>query len=197
MLIPPVPEGLYYMMRTPIRLIALSVTCLLASCVTAYQPDGISGGYSDKVLAGNTVQVTFRGNRLTTPETVHSFLLRRCAEVTLQDGYNYFGVIREETPNEGTTDNFGSKVGTATIQMYQGKPQGDAHVYDASLLLRKLLADEGESEEPQAADLAGSGAMPPPIPGAGIPSNNVAAASSLPLANPNALSNQPVLFEHW
>ncbi len=189
-------------MRTPIGLIALSATCLLAaSCVTAYQPEGISGGYSDKVLAGNTVQVTFRGNRLTTPETVHSFLLRRCAEVTLQDGYNYFGVVHEETPNEGTTDNFGSKVGTATIEMYQGKPQGDAHVYDASLLLRKLLADQGESEEPLAADLASTGAMPPPIPGAGIPSNNVAngtaASASLPLANPNALSNQPVLFEHW
>jgi len=187
-------------MRT-ISLIALSATCLLASCVTAYQPDGISGGYSDKVLTGNTVQVTFRGNRLTPPETVHSFLLRRCAEVTLQDGYNYFAVVHEETPNEGNTDNFGSKFGTATIQMYQGKPQGEARAYDASLLLRKLLADQGESEEPLAADLASAGAMPPPIPGAGVPSNKPAsgnaASASLPMANPNALTNQPVLFEHW
>jgi hypothetical protein len=184
------------MMRTPIGLIALSATCLLASCVTAYQPDGISGGYSDKVLAGNTVQVTFRGNRITTPETVHAFLLRRCAEVTLQDGYNYFRVVHEETPNEKNTDNFGSKVATATIQMYQGKPQEEARVHDASLLLRKLLADEGESEEPLAADLASTGAMPPPIPGAGIANGN-APSASLPMANPNALTNQPVLFEHW
>jgi hypothetical protein len=182
------------MMRT-ISLIALSATCLLASCVTAYQPDGFSGGYSDKVLAGNTVQVTFRGNRLTSPETVHSFLLRRCAEVTLQDGYNYFGLVHEDTPNEGNTDNFGSRVGTATIQMYQGRPQGEGRVYDASLLLRKLLADQGESEEPLAADLASTGAMPPPIPGAGVA--NGSATSPLPPANPNALTNQPVLFEHW
>jgi hypothetical protein len=188
------------MMRTPIRLIALSATCLLAaSCVTAYQPEGISGGYSDKVLAGNTAQVTFRGNRITTPETVHSFLLRRCAEVTLQDGYSYFGVVHEEAPSEGNTDNFGSRVGTATIQMYQSKPQSEARVYDASLLLRKLLADQGESEEPLAADLASTGAMPPPIPGAGIPSDSVANGNARPLprANPNALTNQPVLFEHW
>jgi hypothetical protein len=185
-------------MRT-IRLIALSATCLLASCATAYQPDGVSGGYSDKVLAGNTVQVTFRGNLLTPPETVHSFLLRRCAEVTLQDGYNYFGVVHEETPNEGNTDNFGSRVGTATIQMYQGKPQGDARAYDASLLLRKILANQGESEEPLAADLAIAGAMPPPIPGAGVANGTAASPSTspLPLANPNALTNQPVLFEHW
>ena len=201
MLIAPVLEGVYIMRRS-IGLIALSATCLLvASCVTAYQPEGISGGYSDKVLAGNTVQVTFRGNRLTTPDTVHSFLLRRCAEVTLQDGYSYFGVIHEEAPNEANTDNFGSRVGTATIQMYQSKPQSEARVYDASLLLRKLLADQGESEEPLAADLASTGAMPPPIPGAGIPSDGVAsgngASRPLPLPNPNALSNQPVLFEHW
>jgi hypothetical protein len=188
------------MMRIPICLIALSATCMLAaSCGTAYQPEGISGGYSDKVLAGNTVQVTFRGNKLTTADEVHSFLLRRCAEVTLQDGYSYFGVIHEEAPNEGNTDNFGSKVSTATIQMYQSQPQGEARVYDASLLMRKLLADQGESEEPLAADLASTGAMPPPIPGPGIPSNSVANANPgpLPLANPNALTNQPVLFEHW
>jgi len=194
-------------MRMAISLIALSATCLLAGCVTAYQPDGVSGGYSDKVLAGNTVQVTFRGNRLTTPETVHSFLLRRCAEVTLQDGYNYFALVHEEEPNEGNTDAFGSKVSTATIEMYQGKPQGEPRAYDASLLLRELLAEEGESEEPPPVVVANANReMPPPIPGAAQPSNTAAngpAASSstsrMPSANPNpnALTNEPIHFDHW
>lgn len=189
-------------MRMPISLIALSA--LLAGCATAYQPDGVSGGYSNKVLAGNTVQVTFRGNRLTTSDTVHSFLLRRCAEVTLQDGYNYFGLVHEEKPNDGNTDNFGSQVGTATIEMYQSQPQGDPGVYDASLLLRKLLAEQGEGEEPPPGAVASANqGMPPPIPGAGQPSNDVkngsAASSRLLVANPNpnALTNEPVHFEHW
>lgn len=194
-------------MRMPISLIALSAACLLAGCVTAYQPDGVSGGYSDKVLAGNTVQVTFRGNRLTSPETVHSFLLRRCAEVTLQDGYHYFAVVHEEAPNEGNTDNFGSKVGTATIEMYQGRPQGEAHAYDASYLLRELLAQEGESEEPPPLPAGANPGLPPPIPGVDQPSTNVANGTA-PLSstaralaanpNPNALTNEPIHFDrNW
>src|SRR5277367_4688256 len=110
-------------MRVPISLITLSAACLIAGCATAYQPDGVSGGYSDKV-AGNTAQVTFRGNRLTTPATVDDFLLRRCAEVTLQDGYKYFVVAQKDGPNVANTDAFGSNVRTATIEMYQSKPQG-------------------------------------------------------------------------
>lgn len=173
-------------MRKSISLIILSATCLLASCTTAYQPDGISGGYSDKMLAGNTAQVTFRGNRLTTPDSVHSFLLRRCAEVTVQDGYRYFAVAHEEAPNQGNTDNFGSRVGTATITMYQGKPPGDSHVYDAPLLLRELLAQQGEADEPlPAAVVARVNPEMPQIPG------------STTATNPNAKTNDPVHFENW
>lgn len=194
-------------MRMPLRLIALSVACLMAGCTTAYQPDGISGGYSDRLIANNTAQVTFRGNRLTAPDTLHSYLLRRCAELTLQDGYNYFVLVHEEEPNEGNTDSLGSKVTTATIEMYQGKPQGDPRGYDANLLLRKLLAEEGESEEPETPIAAGAGeAIPPPIPGAPEASGSVANASvasssgSHGLAsnpNPNALTNQPLSFDRW
>jgi hypothetical protein len=190
----------------PIGLIALSATCLLASCATAYQPDGVSGGYTDKVLAGNTVQVSFRGNRMTTPETLHSFLLRRCAEVTMQDGYDHFVVVHEEEPNETTTSTLGSKVSSATIQMYAGKPQGEARSYDASLLLRQILAEQGESDEPPPVAVENaSQAMPPRIPGSSQTPNFVAkgtaaASTSHQLAanpNPNALTNEPVHFDHW
>lgn len=187
-------------MRMPISLVTLSAACLIAGCATAYQPDGVSGGYSDKVLAGNTAQVTFRGNRLTTPATVDDFLLRRCAEVTLQDGYNYFVVAQKDGPNVANTDAFGSNVRTATIEMYQSKPQGGSHVYGASNLLRELLAEQGESEEPA---VAGGHAMPP-IPGAPETSNDAANAASSSTShllasnpNPNALTNEAVHFDHW
>lgn len=194
-------------MRTQLRLIAISLAFLTAACGTAYQPDGLSGGYSDRTLTANSAQVTFRGNRLTPPDTVHSYLLRRCAELTLQDGYNYFVVVHEEEPNEGNTDSFGSKVTSATIEMYQGKPQGDVRAYDANLLLRKLLAEEGESQEPPTSIAAGaSEAVPPPIPGASDSSGSVANASVAsssgshelaPNPNPNALTNQPLNFDRW
>jgi hypothetical protein len=194
-------------MQTQRRLIALSVACLLAGCTTAYQPDGLSGGYSDRMLAANTAQVTFRGNRLTSPDAVHSYLLRRCAELTLQDGYNYFVVVHEEEPNEANTDTLGSKVTTATIEMSAGKPQSDPRAYDANFTLRKLLAEEGESQEPPTPVAAGaSEALPPPIPGAREASGsivNASVASSAgshtlaPNPNPNALTNQPLDFNRW
>lgn len=194
-------------MRMQLRLIALSVACLIAGCTTAYQPDGLSGGYSDRMLANNTAQVTFRGNRLTAPDAVHSYLLRRCAELTLQDGYNTFVIVHEEEPNEGNTDSFGSKVTTATIEMYQGMPKGDPRAYDASLTLRKQLAEEGESQEPPTPVAAGaSEALPAPIPGAPEPAGGIANASVAsstgshtlaPNPNPNALTNQPLDFNRW
>jgi hypothetical protein len=193
-------------MRMRSSLIALSAVCLIAGCGTAYQPDGVSGGYSDRVLAKNTAQVTFRGNRFTAPDTVHSYLLRRCAEVTLHNGFNYFVLVHDEEPNDGNTDNLGSKVATATIEMYLGKPQDVASAYDASLVLRKELADEGESEEPPPAAVAGNQALPPPIPGAEQPPTVVANGSSgtstssrWPSSNPNpnALTNEPLHFDNW
>jgi hypothetical protein len=194
-------------MRMRSSFILLSAACFIAGCTTAYQPDGFSGGYTDRTLANNTAQVTFRGNRFTPPETVHSYLLRRCAEVTLQDGFKYFVLVHEEEPNQGNTDSFGSRVTTATIQMYPAQPRDDARAYDASLMLRKALAEEGESEEPPPVPVvAGREALPPPIPGAEQPPTVVANGASVPASssrwpsanpNPNALTNEPLQFDKW
>ncbi len=108
-------------MRMRISLIALSAAaCLVASCATAYQPNGVSGGYTDQVRSSNTAQVSFRGNGLTPPETVHSYILRRCAEVTLEDGYSYFVLVHTQAPSAETDNLYSMKVETATIEMYQG-----------------------------------------------------------------------------
>ena len=182
-------------MRIRISLIALSAACLLAGCATAYQPEGVSGGYTDQARGGNTVQISFRANGLTTPETLHSFLLRRCAEVTLQNGYSYFVVVHTEAPNQANDNLYSMKAETATIEMYPGiKPENIANAYDATYLLRTVLAEQGESEEP----------LPPSV----VTSDDkVASANAVSLAasrstvvanpNPNALTNEAVHFEHW
>jgi hypothetical protein len=182
-------------MRIRISLIALSAACLLASCATAYQPDGVSGGYSDPVRNGNVAQVSFRGNGLTTPETLHAFLLRRCAEVTLQDGYSYFVVAHTEAPNEATNNFYSMKVETATIEMYQGsKPQSVANAYDATSLLRTVLAEQGESEEPVPTSVAGSDDK---VASANAVALSAARSTTVANPNPNALTNEAVQFDHW
>ena len=162
-------------MRMGIKLVALSVVCLLSSCTTAYQPDGLGGGYTDRRLSDNTAQVSFRGNRFSTPETLHAYLLRRCADVTLQNGYNYFVLVNNEPPNERNSDMFGSQVDSATIQMY--KDNRPASAYDAVAIAGSFPEESGET-----------GQVPPPA--------SVSTAGHAQAQNPNAPTNQPPSFEN-
>ena len=189
-----------------LSLIALSAACLLASCATAYQPDGVSGGYSDQRLGANSVRVSFRGNGMTPTETLNSFLMRRCAEVTLQNGYSYFVLVSTQLPQPENDQVYGTKIETATIEMYQGnKPDGDPHAYDAATLMRALLAQQGESEEPTPPPGVAitNEIIPPQVaktvqPPVGVADAKVASSSTSHLsANPNALTNQTTLFDQW
>jgi len=180
-------------MRVQTTLIALSAAYLLTSCATAYQPDGFTGGYSDQRLDDNTVQVSFRGNRFNTPETLHSYLLRRCADVTVQDGYDYFVLVHSEEPNQGNANIYGAKAddefrASATIKMFKGnKPESDVHSYDAAAVIRSIPVEEGETAE----------ALPPPPVSVANANAVSSSAARIPVVNPNALTNQPPPFEHF
>ena len=147
-----------------------------------------------RCATGNIVQVSFRANGLTTPETLETFVLRRCAEVTLQDGFNYFVLLHTEAPIEGSDRLYSMKVATATIKMVQGnKTENDPHTYNATYLLKQALVEQGESEEPvPPASIASANS----IANATIASS---ASTRLPIANPNpnALTNEAVHFDHW
>ncbi len=67
----------------------------LEACGTAtpYQPrvEGAhEGGYSEERLAPDRWRVLFSGNTLTSRETVESYLLYRAAELTVQQGADWF-----------------------------------------------------------------------------------------------------------
>ena len=102
----------------------------LSACVspTPYQPvDPKSGGYSEERISENQYRVVFRGNAHTRPEQVEQYLLRRAAELTLKEGYDWFrptnrvvegrvrtiqtsrGAVRiSEGPGYSGWDNYGS-----------------------------------------------------------------------------------------
>ena len=81
----------------------------LAACATPtpYQPDvpgqATSGGYSDTRLEANRYRVTFSGNSLTSRETVESYLLYRAAELTVQNGYDWFQIVDRQTDRKART----------------------------------------------------------------------------------------------
>ena len=82
----------------------------LAACETAtpYQPlhagSEVSGGYSDLRIDANRWRVSFRGNSLTSRETVETYLLYRAAELTLSEGYDWFETAQRHTDKHVEVD---------------------------------------------------------------------------------------------
>jgi len=78
--------------------VAVGLAMLLAGCMTAYQPRGATGGYVDEKLGEDTYRVSFYGNGNTHREAVLKYFLYRCAELTLQRGYQYFELFAAQKP---------------------------------------------------------------------------------------------------
>ena len=74
-------------------LAALTIAGLLCACTTAYQPKGLTGGYSDTRLTDNSYIVEFSGNGNTSKDAVWNYWLYRCADLTVQKGYAYFAMV--------------------------------------------------------------------------------------------------------
>jgi hypothetical protein len=81
--------------------IAAAAATSLAACATTstpYQPADKSGyGFSEQRIEETKYRITFRGNSSTSRETVENGLLYRAAELTVQNGYDYFVVIESDT----------------------------------------------------------------------------------------------------
>lgn len=87
-------------------MIAGAALLVLSACAssTPYVSAGTSEGYgfSEQRIENDRFRITFRGNSLTTRETVETYLLYRAAEVTVENGYDYFVVIKDDTERETT-----------------------------------------------------------------------------------------------
>ncbi len=88
---------------------SLALSGLLAACTTAtpYQPNirgqAVSGGFSEQRIEPNRFRVNFAGNSLTSRETVEGYLLFRAAELTVQEGYDWFAVVDRNTEADRRT----------------------------------------------------------------------------------------------
>lgn len=88
---------------------ALALTAGLAACATPtpYQPNirgqAVSGGFSEMRLEGDRWRVNFAGNSLTDRETVEGYLLFRAAELTRDQGFDWFEIVDRETNRDRRT----------------------------------------------------------------------------------------------
>jgi hypothetical protein len=96
------------------RLLVVLCVAALAACATAtpYQSAGASGserfGYAERRIENNRYTISFNGNALTERDTVESYLLFRAAELTLEQGYDYFIVAQRATDGASRLVPFGA-----------------------------------------------------------------------------------------
>ena len=82
---------------------------LTAGCATetTYRPATGQGfyrtGYSDRQIEPNRFIVSFAGNTVTSRDTVERYLLFHAAELTLQQGNDYFVMIDRDTDRQSRT----------------------------------------------------------------------------------------------
>jgi hypothetical protein len=87
-------------MRTLVFAVAAG---LLGACATStpYQAASPASygryGFEEQRIENNRVRITFRGNSMTERETVETYLLYRAAEITLENGHDYFVVASRDT----------------------------------------------------------------------------------------------------
>jgi hypothetical protein len=103
----------------------------LSACATGnYTP--LASAEKDEVeqLKENVYRVEYRVSSFTSQEQLDAYLRRRCAELTLREGYDYFHMSQR-------ADVLGlSRRTSMTVTMYKGqKPAGAVDLYDAKDVL--------------------------------------------------------------
>ena len=85
--------------KTISRMAAVSVALLSTGCLgaTHYRAHtGYKGGYADARLDENTFKVSFTGNDFTSRTTAETYLMYRCAELSVAAGYSHFVVLQAD-----------------------------------------------------------------------------------------------------
>lgn len=84
-----------------IYLTVAAAALALTACATQapYKPaaSATASGYSDQAIERDRFKVSFRGNSSTPKEEVETYLLFRSAELTLEQGFDYFLVVDRDT----------------------------------------------------------------------------------------------------
>ncbi|WP_163140498.1 hypothetical protein [Arhodomonas sp. KWT] len=81
----------------------LSLIILLGGCATAYQPQGMTGGFSETQLDTNVFTVVFKGNAFTDRDKANDFAMLRSAELALEHGFKYFLIVDAQQYSKNST----------------------------------------------------------------------------------------------
>jgi hypothetical protein len=122
----------------------LAVTLVVGSaCATSYQKMGMTGGFEEQKVTEDTYLVHFMANAYTRPDRVSVYILYRCAELTVEKGFDYF--VRLNETNQAGEESAGfigtvHKPGlTEMIRMGKGpRPVDNPNAFDAREVMKNL-----------------------------------------------------------
>lgn len=129
----------------------------LVGCATAYKPKGLNGGYSDIALGEDIYKVTFYGNRYTSAEQVENLLLKRCAEITLNNDYRYFVILDSKLDVEKFYSQSSTNITTSTPTMTRANSTispGNTMVYSTYTNTATIRMYKDNKTVPEAFDSA-------------------------------------------
>lgn len=128
-----------------------SLLSLFSSCATEYKKMGKYGGYEDKKLDVGLYEVTYQGNTKISDEKIHHYFLRRSAEVTKENQFQYFKILdSKETTQFTTVPSEGAPATKArvTVYSYSGgqtfKPSENKTLPKFTIIGKIKLYKEGE-----------------------------------------------------
>lgn len=133
----------------------------IAGCNTGqYQSFNRGIGYLSEPAEDNSYYVTYTGSAKSKIEKINDFALLRCAELTIEKGYDYFVIIKAENNKtelrrigssniglnsldlvvSGSTESPNAK-SELTILLFNEKPEGI--VYDANTIALAIKSEYG------------------------------------------------------
>lgn len=129
----------------------------VAGCAVPYQKKGVYGGYTDFPLSSdNVIRVTYEGDgRYITEANIFNYLLYRCAEVTVEKGFDYFvcedasggSTMNAIIPAGGMFIPVNTATASMTIRLHKGMKPDEPKTYDARELMRNLVPHIKLSEQ--------------------------------------------------
>ncbi len=93
---------------TKLLLSAVPLALVVTACAepTPYRPapaGRMATGYTDDRIEADRFRVTFAGNSVTSRETVERYLLYRAAQLTVEQGYDWFAMADRDTERKSRT----------------------------------------------------------------------------------------------
>jgi hypothetical protein len=119
--------------------IVVCAFALVTRCSTSYQSSGATGGYAETKLSDRSYQIRFEGNGYTSNSRVSVFILRRAAELTLEQGFRYFVFGGQQTQTSHSMDfNFANQ--SAVVRFLDSAGE-DSSAVDAVTVIESTNKD--------------------------------------------------------